>query len=166
MALLVRLPHIDVILVSCYVRPYSGKPSCLWLGWIAHACRTYSGCPVLVGGDFSTPHLTWGYLCSSAWDSVVLDTFTEAEFVHLNSSGTTTCRWDCPRSPPSSSDMAIWCGAVPVSGGQESDCRGSDHPPLVISLDPDSQHRCQCCFQVTEWSLFWTALNDPLPIAP
>lgn len=47
-AVLVRLPRTDVILVSCYVRPYSGSAPRLRMGWLAHLRRTYPGCPVLV----------------------------------------------------------------------------------------------------------------------
>lgn len=83
-AVLVRLPRTDVILVSCYVRPYSGSAPRLRMGWLAHLRRTYPGRPVLVGGDFNAPHEAWGYPSSSARGVAVLDTFTSQQFVLLN----------------------------------------------------------------------------------
>lgn len=65
-AVLVRLPRTDVIIVSYYARPYSGRTAKLCLGWLSHLRRRHPGCPILVAGDFNAPHTTWGYVTSSA----------------------------------------------------------------------------------------------------
>lgn len=65
-AVLVRLTRSDVIIVSYYARPYSGRTPHLYLGWLTHLRHQHPGCPILVAGDFNAPHTTWGYSISSA----------------------------------------------------------------------------------------------------
>ncbi|KAH7943911.1 hypothetical protein HPB52_012953 [Rhipicephalus sanguineus] len=136
-AVLVRLPRTDVIVVSVYVRPYSGSAPRLRIASLAHLRRTHPGCPVLVGGDFSAPHQSWGYPTSSARGSIVLDTFTDAHFVLLNATATST----------------------------QPDCWGSDHHPLIIGLAANSQRRLRRRCYITDWDLFRKEL-DALIAAP
>lgn len=51
----VCLPHFDVLLLSCYVCPYSGNAPHLRLRGLAHLRRMAPGRPVLAAGDFIVP---------------------------------------------------------------------------------------------------------------
>lgn len=161
-AVLVRLPRTDVIVVSVYVRPYSGSAPRLRLGWLAHLRQTYPGCPVLVGGDFNAPHQSWGYPSSSARGNIVLDTFTDAHFVLLNAPATSTRRWDHPCAPPYAPDLSWWLGMCDVSWDLEPDCWGSDHHPLKIGLAAYNQRRLRRRCYTTNWDLFRNELNDSI----
>ncbi|KAH7976019.1 hypothetical protein HPB52_008223 [Rhipicephalus sanguineus] len=164
-AVLVRLPRTDVIVVSVYVRPYSGSAPRLRIGSLAHLRRTHPGYPVLVGGDFNAPHHSWGYPTSSARGSIVLDTFTDAHFVLLNAPATSTRRWDHSSAPPYAPDLSWWLGMCAVSWDREPDCWGSDHHPLIIRLAANSQRRLRRRCYITDWDLFRKEL-DALIAAP
>ncbi|KAH7969586.1 hypothetical protein HPB52_019834 [Rhipicephalus sanguineus] len=164
-AVLVRLPRTDVIVVSVYVHPYSGSAPRLRIGWLPHLRRTPSGCPVLVGGDFNAPHQSWGYPTSSARGSIVLDTFTDAHFVLLNAPATSARRWDHSSAPPYAPDLSWWLGMCAVSWDREPDCWGSDHHPLIIGLAANSQRRLRRRCYITDWDLFRKEL-DALIAAP
>ena len=161
-AVLVRLPHTDVILVSCYVRPYSGRVVRIRLGWIRHLRQAHPGCPVLVAGDFNAPHMAWGYSYSSTRGQMVMDTFIDAQFVLLNAPSAPTRRGSRQHASPSSPDLAWWLGHTPISWEREPDCWGSDHYPIYLGLRPGRTRRLRRQCRVTNWNMFRSLLNASL----
>lgn len=166
-AVLVRLPHTDVIIVSYYARPYSGRAARLSLGWVSHLRQRHPGCPILVAGDFNAPHTTWGYVTSSARGKCVYDTFVDAQFVLLNDVSVPTRRCERPRDTPRSPDLAWWLGSGAVTWMCEPDCWGSDHHPVHLGLSPGRRDRLRRLCRVVDWDVYRSAsatmVSGPLP---
>lgn len=156
-AVLVRLPHTDVIIVSYYARPYSGRAARLSLGWVSHLRQRHPGCPILVAGDFNAPHTTWGYVTSSARGKCVYDTFVDAQFVLLNDVSVPTRRCERPRDTPRSPDLAWWLGSGAVTWMCEPDCWGSDHHPVHLGLSPGRRDRLRRLCRVVDWDVYRSA---------
>lgn len=153
-AVLVRLQRTDVIIVSYYARPYSGRATRLCLGWLAHLRQKHPGCPIMVAGDFNAPHTTWGYAISSARGTCVLDTFEDAQFTLLNNVSVPTRRRDHPRAPPHSPDLSWWLGRTTVSWSCEPDCWGSDHHPIHLGLPSGGTGRLRRMCRVVDWDRY------------
>lgn len=79
-AVKVQLSRCAIILVSCYVRPHSGRAPRLRLGWLTSLRRSNDGCPILVTGDLNAPHCNWGYPTLSERGRTLLEHFNDAHF--------------------------------------------------------------------------------------
>ena len=153
-AVLVRLQRTDVIIVSFYARPYSGRAARMSLGWLVHLRRQHPGCPIMVAGDFNAPHTTWGYAYCSARGVSVLDTFTDAHFTLLNDVSVATRRRDHPRALPHSPDLSWWLGGTVVSWAIEPDYWGSDHHPIHLGLHSGGTGRLRRPCRVVDWDQY------------
>lgn len=153
-AVLVRLPRLDVIVVSYYARPYGGSAARVNLGWIYHLRHRYPGRPILVAGDFNAPHTTWGYAASSARGTCVYDNFVDANFTLLNDVSVPTRRRERRHTPPQSPDLSWWLGSMTVSWACEPDCWGSDHHPIHLGLYPNTTGRLRRLCRVVDWDRY------------
>ncbi|KAM7281931.1 hypothetical protein ISCGN_002090 [Ixodes scapularis] len=143
-AVLARPAKTPLLLVSFYGRP---RNATLNLDWLHHIRTTYPGIPILIGGDFKFPDISWGYNYNSKRGLNVYEVFTDSNFTLLNHPDVATIAATRTHAP----DLTWWLGPGSPSWTPEPDGWGSDHSPILIGVHTMHLKKLRLRIRVTHW---------------
>ncbi|KAG0435409.1 hypothetical protein HPB47_018504 [Ixodes persulcatus] len=130
----IRHGRTKFTVASVYLRPGTEAVDGEMMQWIKGLIKLAEGDPIIVAGDFNSPHRYWGYTTNTRRGKDILEAMNTVGLELLNAPGVKTRLAKQRRQKDSTPDLSWASRCLDIEWTPWKDSLGSDHFPLEMKL--------------------------------
>ncbi|KAG0421998.1 hypothetical protein HPB47_002141 [Ixodes persulcatus] len=130
----IRHGRTKFTVASVYLRPGTKAVDGEMMQWIKGLIKLAEGDPIIVAGDFNSPHRYWGYTTNTRRGKDILEAMNTVGLELLNAPGVKTRLAKQRRQKDSTPDLSWASRCLDIEWTPWKDSLGSDHFPLEMKL--------------------------------